>query len=119
MATKIIKTEFQFKRGLSEAWAQKNPILRIGEPGFEYDTYKFKIGDGVKAWNDLPYIGSYGGTTPDGKSIILDGQILKLNGFEEAEANCIPIKDENGELGWIQFSTPQSITEEEIREICK
>ena len=60
MATKIIKTEFQFKRGLSEAWVQKNPILRIGEPGFEYDTYKFKIGDGVKAWNDLPYIGSYG-----------------------------------------------------------
>ena len=31
MATKIIKTEFQFKRGLSEAWAQKNAILRIGD----------------------------------------------------------------------------------------
>ena len=85
----------QFKRGTSSRFRELNLILAAGEPGFVTDENRFKIGDGITAWNDLPYIGSYGGVATDGKSITLDGQILKLNGFEEAEANCIPIKDEN------------------------
>jgi hypothetical protein len=32
-----------------------NPILPIAVLGFEHDTTKVKIGDGVTAWNDLPY----------------------------------------------------------------
>ena len=46
----------QLKRGTSARWSELNPILAIGEPGFEYDTKKLKIGDGETAWNDLPYI---------------------------------------------------------------
>ena len=38
------------------AWITKNPILAVGEFGFEIDTNKIKIGDGVTAWIDLPYI---------------------------------------------------------------
>lgn len=45
----------QFKRGLSSTWITKNPILAIGEPGFEKDTGRLKIGDGVTPWIDLPY----------------------------------------------------------------
>jgi hypothetical protein len=30
--------------------------LRQGEPGFEYDTGKLKIGDGFTPWTSLPYI---------------------------------------------------------------
>lgn len=55
MSTQIITTIFQFKRGLAERWTLVNPVLNPGEPGFELDTNKFKIGDGVTAWNDLPY----------------------------------------------------------------
>lgn len=55
MADYVYKTTFQFKRGLSENWTAKNPILSAGEPGFESDTYKLKIGDGSTAWNDLEY----------------------------------------------------------------
>lgn len=57
MSTQIITTIFQFKRGLAERWTLLNPILNPGEPGFELDTDKFKIGDGETAWNDLPYQG--------------------------------------------------------------
>lgn len=55
MATQIqvIKTTFQFKRGLSSAWSKNNPVLAAGEPGFETDTGKLKIGNGTTAWNDL------------------------------------------------------------------
>ena len=48
--------------GSVSQWAGKNPVLLERELGLEYpDTgitdghIKFKIGDGVHAWNDLPY----------------------------------------------------------------
>ena len=31
-------------------------MLRQGEPGFEYDTGKLKIGDGFTPWLALPYL---------------------------------------------------------------
>lgn len=47
----------QFKRGHAARWTELNLVLSNGEPGFEYDTKKFKIGDGQTPWNQLPYIG--------------------------------------------------------------
>lgn len=46
---------FQWRRGSSLLWERRNPILRDGEPGKETDTGRYKLGDGVTAWNDLPY----------------------------------------------------------------
>ena len=57
MATEILTT-FQFKRGTAQRWIEVNPILKQGEPGFEYDTGKLKIGDGFTPWLALPYINS-------------------------------------------------------------
>lgn len=59
MATKI-----QLRRDLSSNWASTNPILAQGEPGVELDTNNMKIGDGVKAWNDLDYTVQAGGLQP-------------------------------------------------------
>ena len=56
MAT-VINTTFQVKRGLSTRWEIKNPVLASGEPGYELDTHKLKIGDGSTRWLDLPYVG--------------------------------------------------------------
>lgn len=53
----IIQTTFQFKRGDAEKWNELNPILAEGEPGFELDTNKFKIGNGINTWKELPYKG--------------------------------------------------------------
>ena len=55
----IIKTTFQLRRGLEQAWKKNNPLLAAGEPGYELDTHKVKIGDGINFWNDLPYIGEH------------------------------------------------------------
>jgi hypothetical protein len=46
---------FQLARDLEAAWGSENPILGDGEPGLEVDTLRWKVGDGVTAWNDLPY----------------------------------------------------------------
>lgn len=56
MATQVINTTFQFKRGLSDAWERSNPILAPGEPGWTLDTHVLKIGNGVTAWNNLEAI---------------------------------------------------------------
>lgn len=53
----IIQTTFQFKRGDAGRWNELNPILAEGEPGFELDTNKFKIGNGINTWEELPYKG--------------------------------------------------------------
>ena len=55
MAT-VLNTTFKLKRGTAARWAEVNPVLEVGEPGFVYDENRLKIGDGVTPWNDLPYI---------------------------------------------------------------
>ena len=55
----IIKTTFQLRRGMSSVWTRNNPLLAPGEPGYELDTHKIKIGDGINHWQDLPYIGEH------------------------------------------------------------
>lgn len=51
----------QFRRDTAERWAEFNPVLAEGEPGFVLgSTNHYKIGDGVHAWNDLPLKGFNG-----------------------------------------------------------
>ena len=55
MANNILKTRIQLRHDTAANWTAKNPVLMVGELGFEIDTNKFKIGDGVKEWNALEY----------------------------------------------------------------
>lgn len=48
----------QFRRASKLRWAQLNHVLRDGEPGYEEDTKRWKVGDGVTPWNELDYVGS-------------------------------------------------------------
>jgi hypothetical protein len=45
----------KLRRGTAAEWSAANPLLAAGEPGFETDTGKHKIGDGVGRWSKLPY----------------------------------------------------------------
>lgn len=51
-------TRMQQRRGTAAQWTSANPVLAAGEIGFEIDTYKFKIGDGVNQWGDIDYFGA-------------------------------------------------------------
>lgn len=55
MADKI-----QFRRDTSSNWSSANPVLSQGEIGLDLTTNQYKIGDGVTAWNSLPY-GAFSG----------------------------------------------------------
>ena len=60
------ESEINFRKGSAAAWAAANPVLDLGEPGFENDTLKFKVGDGVTQWNLLRYVGLDGGVIDGG-----------------------------------------------------
>jgi len=70
------------RRDTAANWTSANPVLAQGEPGFETDTDKLKIGDGTTAWSSLPYyapdISEVGGVdllTPaeSGQAFVFDG----------------------------------------------
>lgn len=48
-------THIRLRSDLAAGWASANPVLYDGELGWEKDTLKGKVGNGVTAWNSLPY----------------------------------------------------------------
>jgi hypothetical protein len=48
----------QIKRDSSAVWSSVNPVLSDGEFGYERDSGKIKIGDGITPWNSLYYYSS-------------------------------------------------------------
>jgi len=55
MANKTLTTKIINRNDVKANWSSVNPVLSIGEIGIEKDTRKFKIGDGISAWNTLEY----------------------------------------------------------------
>lgn len=47
--------QLQYRRDTAANWTGNNVVLAAGEPGYETDTGKFKIGDGTTAWTSLNY----------------------------------------------------------------
>lgn len=48
-------TPIKIRRGTAAAWVTANPILALGELGYETDTLKIKFGDGTSTWTALSY----------------------------------------------------------------
>lgn len=57
-------TQIKLRRDTAANFTSKNPVLGQGEPAYETDTKKMKIGDGTTAYNDLAYFDTGGGTAP-------------------------------------------------------
>lgn len=115
MAVITLHTKFRLRRGTSSAWARVNPVLLYGEPGFEKDTNKLKIGDGVKSWNDLPYLDHDFMINADGKSVTYNNDKIELYGYADAQVGQLASKGENN-LEWVDPA--DSISAEEIVTIC-
>ena len=46
----------QIRRGTTQQWTQSLRVLRLGELGLDTTLNKLKAGDGIRFWNDLPFI---------------------------------------------------------------
>ena len=56
--SKTISAIYLVRNATASAFATSNLILKKGEMAFESDTRRIKIGDGIKNYNDLEYVGS-------------------------------------------------------------
>ena len=45
----------QIKRGSTANWKKLKTPLADGQPGYDKDKHKIKVGDGTKLWDKLPY----------------------------------------------------------------
>jgi hypothetical protein len=50
-----VNTLLQMRRGTAATWTSTNPTLGAGEWGYETDTGRAKVGDGVTVWTSLKY----------------------------------------------------------------
>ena len=74
-------TRMQQRRGTAAQWSSTDPILAAGEIGFESDSGKFKIGDGVNHWSVLSYFANAAEI-----SNLIDGAPDLLNTLNELAA---------------------------------
>ena len=66
MAKKVIKAQMKQRRDTRANWEAANPVLLDGELGIVSDDPNlYKMGDGVTAWNDLPFRGFDGTLVQD------------------------------------------------------
>jgi hypothetical protein len=85
----------QQRRGTSEQWTLANPTLSEGEIGFETDNDRFKLGDGVNTWANLPYF-----INEDGISGSLEDYVLIT---EKGAANGVASLDSTGNVPFTQL----------------
>lgn len=80
MASNRVQAQLQIRHDTSSNWQIRNPVLLEGEQGLETNTGLIKIGDGVRNWNNLPYINKL---DTDYFKRETDGTITLSDSFEE------------------------------------
>jgi hypothetical protein len=81
----------QHRRGSAAEWTVNNPILFAGELGYETDTTRIKVGDGVTQWVNLAYVGQFGASDLDGLTDVsitspASGAVLRYDGTSWIDA---------------------------------
>lgn len=89
-------TQIKLRRDTSANFTSANPILGQGEPAYETDTKKLKIGDGTTAYTQLEYFSAGGGISTDITATLdeLGNEVNGLSGrITAAEADILKKED--------------------------
>lgn len=104
----------KLRRGTAAQWSAANPVLALGEPGFDTTNRILKVGDGVTAWASLQSVGGSGqASTPTWGGITgtLSAQTdlaSALNG-KAASSHNHSAAEITGLSAAVAAATPQSI----------
>lgn len=123
----------KLRRDTSANWATANTVLAMAEPGLDTTINSIKYGDGVTAWNNLPYSGivptatgnlipalgntyTLGNVTNPWASLYISGNTIYLgNAVLEASGNALVIDGnvvtpDGGNVIYDQISATGNIT---------
>ena len=104
MACVTTNSKILIRRDTSTNWSTVNPLLLNGEQGYETNTGKMKIGDGIHNWNDLSYFssGSLGPTGPTGPTGATGPQgPVSAYGFDGGYPNTVYASGPIFDLGFV------------------
>lgn len=96
----------QFKRGSTATLMALQTAPAAGEPIWDKELEKLKVGDGERLYSQLPYVGDVSG---DEKSITASNNLVKIFGFDSALLGEAPVKSEDGKLEWKRVLTSDDI----------
>lgn len=97
--SRYVTARLSIRRGTKAQWEARNTVLLEGEPGWELDTQRLKIGDGDTPWIDLNYFKS--GDSEAAGSVIHDSTVLpeyvnSVSGAVEYFGAKFKVYDEQG-----------------------
>jgi len=100
--------QIQIRRDTAANWTAANPVLAQGEIGIELDGLGTslvlqKIGDGVTAWDSLPYLSTGGGGATSSDDVSNDSGVSGANVTEALETLQQEIPNPNNLVN--QFTT--------------
>ena len=72
------------RRASAAVWESENPILNVGEPGYDMTNHAIKIGDGTSTWNQLGYENALSIRSKTSSTNCLDDLVLMDFGDEDA-----------------------------------
>lgn len=55
-----METRIQIRRDTAANWDSNNPVLAIGEIGFDITNNQLRVGDGIKTWGQLSLLEASG-----------------------------------------------------------
>lgn len=98
--------QIQWRSDTAANWTSANPILAQGEAGFEVNTNKLKVGDGVTAWISLAYY-----TAGDVNSVTASTPLASSGGANPNITIQLATTSQNGYLSsadWNTFNSKQA-----------
>nr|DAH77407.1 MAG TPA: hyaluronidase [Caudoviricetes sp.] len=106
MANKTLNVRISLFGATAAKWTEKNPVLLADEIGRERDTGKIKFGDGVSAWNDLPYFGG----DMDAAISTLQDKLTALQGSKEGVVKAADKLATARKINGVAFDGTKDIT---------
>ena len=95
-----VYTIIQLRRDTGANWESSNPVLRIGEVGIDMTRNRMKVGDGINAWKDRPYIDDLFGDMINSLVNLINGGNMKDPVDNKTD---LPVKYPSPEVGWTVF----------------
>jgi hypothetical protein len=99
--------QIKFRRDTANNFTSNNPTLAAGEPGYETDTGKIKVGDGTTAWTSLAYlVGASGSVTSvDSGAGLTGGPVTVAGTLSVGAGTGITVNADSIEVDLSPFST--------------
>lgn len=89
-------------------WAADNPVLMDRETGWTTDTRRVKLGDGVTAWNDLPWASDGPGMAAS--AVVETGGVVSFTNTPVYDTGAIIVVPPSDADMWIEWQALLGLT---------